>query len=133
MKIIRGGVDWRLEASRGTFCLRYISFQAGYRVKDICRLTECAERTLHKTFIRDIGLSPKEWLSAERMVIARRLLSCAISPHLVAEKLGFSNLTNFRREFIRVHGVLPAKFQKDCITPLESYPPPPGQFAPDIR
>lgn len=78
-------------------------------------------------------MAPKDWLAAERMIIARRLLSCRILPYLVADKLGFSTQSNFRREFVRVHGVLPAKFQKDCMTPLESYPPPPGQLAPEIR
>ncbi len=63
--------------------------------------------------MRDVGLPPKEWMSRERMVVARRMLTGGRAPEEVGEVLGFATQNNFRREFRDTYGVLPLQFQME--------------------
>jgi AraC-like DNA-binding protein len=85
--------------------------RCGYRIGEVCQELECSERYLYEVFIRDIGLPPKEWMRRERMVVARRMLTGGRSPDEVAVLLGFSNSSNFRREFLVHHRLGPLEFQ----------------------
>jgi AraC family transcriptional regulator of adaptative response / DNA-3-methyladenine glycosylase II len=82
----------------------------GYRVGELCAELRCSERYLRTVFLRDIGLSPKEWMRQERMVVARRMLDGGKEPAVVATDLGFASVNNFRREFQQVYGVSPGRW-----------------------
>jgi AraC-like DNA-binding protein len=84
--------------------------QLGYRVGEVCGELGCSERYLRAVFLRDVGLSPKEWMRQERMVVARRMLDGGRSPLAVSDSLGFASLNNFRREFQEVYGMSPARW-----------------------
>ena len=88
-------------------CLQRLAMRLGYRVGEVCAELRCSDRYLRTVFLRDVGISPKEWMCQERMVMARRLLEGGGAPWVVAVELGFASLNNFRREFREVHGVSP--------------------------
>ena len=82
----------------------------GYRVGAICQELGMSEQHLRRLFLRDVGLTPKEWMRWERMVVARRMLKWGMDPVEVSEALGFSEASSFRREFRTVYGVSPWRF-----------------------
>ena len=118
MRIVRPEMSWRVlgpEWPGGSVCLQRLALRCGYRICEICAELNCGERYLYEVFIRDIGLSPKEWMRRERMVVARRMLAGGERVDDVTERLGFASKNNFRREFLAFYGVLPLEFQKQRI------------------
>lgn len=75
------------------------------------------ERHFRDVFQRDVGLTPKEWLDWERMVVARRLLRWGLDPLDVSDQLGFSHPNSFRRAFRSAYGMAPAKFLESRVHP----------------
>lgn len=115
MRIVRPEMSWRVlspEWPGGSVCLQLLALRCGYRIGEICAELDCGERYLYEVFTRDIGLSPKEWMRRERMVVARRMLSGGKGPDEVAESLGFASKQNFRREFLAFYRVGPVEFQE---------------------
>jgi AraC-like DNA-binding protein len=90
--------------------LESLAFEQGYRVDEVCRELGLGSRYFREIFLRDVGLSPKEWMAWERMVVARRLLGWGMDPVVVAERLGFSHPNSFRREFGETYGVTVSRF-----------------------
>jgi AraC-like DNA-binding protein len=113
MRIVRPEQNWCiLFAGTGErLCLQRLSLRCGYRICEVCDELDCSERYLHRIFVRDIGLAPKDWMRRERMVVARRKLIGGKRPEEVAAELGFSNPNNFRREFLATYKVPPLQFQ----------------------
>ena len=99
-------------------CLQRLALRCGYRIGHLCVELGCSERYLHEVFTRDIGLSPKEWMRQERMVVARRMLAGGKSPDEVAESLGFAVRSTFRREFVLFYQVRPLEFQRERMEKL---------------
>ncbi len=87
--------------------------RCGYRIGEMCSEMDLSERYVHEVFTRDIGLPPKEWMRWERMVVARRMLTGGKTLEQVSGDLGFAAPGSFRREFLSVHGVSPARFQRE--------------------
>ena len=76
MKIIRSPQGWRVtDMSSYDFHLEVLAHRGGYRVDALCEALGCSQRHLYTVFTRDIGLTPKEWLGQQRMVIARHKLA----------------------------------------------------------
>lgn len=117
MKISRADDRWRLLGFETVVheCLERLAFQQGYRVGGVCEELGISEAHLRVLFLRDVGLSPKDWMRWERMVVARRMLLWGADVMVVAEKLGFSHANSFRREFREVHGVPPHYFLESRI------------------
>jgi AraC-like DNA-binding protein len=90
--------------------LETLAYEQGYRVKGVCRELGLCEGYFREIFVRDVGLSPKEWMAWERMVVARRLLGWGMDPMAVAVRLGFSHANSFRREFAETYGVTVSRF-----------------------
>lgn len=117
MRLIRPEMSWRVlvpDNPAGSICLQRLVLRHGYRVEEICSQLACTRSYLHRVFIRDIGLPPKEWMRRERMVVARRMLIGGREPVEVAEVLGFATQNNFRREFLEIHRVPPLRFQQEA-------------------
>lgn len=94
-------------------CLEMLALEKGYRVCAVSRALGLTERHFQRIFIRDVGLSPKDWMQRERMVVARRMLAWGLDVLWVSERLGFSHVNSFRREFLSVYGVGPARFVEE--------------------
>jgi AraC-like DNA-binding protein len=105
MKVVRPEPGWRvvLAGSGRSVCLPGLALKCGYRVGEICEVLGCSGRYLYEVFMRDTGLSPKDWLRGERMVVARRMLAEGKAAEEVALVLGFSSRSNFSRE-LRLFG-----------------------------
>ncbi len=114
MKIVRPEHSWCVISPSlgGRVCLQRLALRCGYRVSEVCAELGCGERYLHEVFMRDVGLSPKQWMRLERMVVARRMLAGGKPPPDVSVALGFASLNGFRREFLCVYRVLPREYQR---------------------
>lgn len=114
VKIIRSDQCWCVLGVEHVVhdCLESLALRQGYRVGAVCQELGISESYFREIFMRDVGLTPKEWMQWERMVVARRMLIWGHDPLDVSEGLGFSHPNSFRREFQVVHGVSPWLFFK---------------------
>lgn len=77
-----------------------------------------SERTLARRFQEQAGTTPLKWLTAERISRATELLETdAMSLTSVWEACGFGSPETFRREFRKVMGISPTKYQARLGTP----------------
>ena len=115
MRLVRPEQSWHvlLPALGQRICLQRLALRTGYRVGEVCAVLDCHRDYLHEVFLRDVGLTPKDWMRRERMVVARRKLIGGKSPDEVAEDLGFALKNNFRREFLAFYGIPPLQFQRE--------------------
>lgn len=115
MKIARLEYRWRVLGFGHVVhdCLETLALEQGYRVSGMCQVLGMSESYLREIFLRDVGLSPKDWMQRERMVVARRMLVWGMDPLDVSERLGFSHPNSFRREFQAVYGMGPARFLEE--------------------
>jgi AraC family transcriptional regulator len=102
--------------------------------RTVDRVTDVVEAGLHRTLTLDelaatahlspyhfsrafrttTGLPPYAFVTARRMDRARLLLSTTgLTVDVVAAKVGFGNLSHFRRTFRRHHGVVPSAIRKN--------------------
>lgn len=112
MKLIRHHGRWKVlrngELVHGH--LEGLALARGYRVGEVCGELGVSEPYFRAVVLRDIGLSPKEWMRRERMVMARRMLVAGEESGRVAGVLGFADHNSFRREFRSLHGVTAGGF-----------------------
>ena len=72
-------------------------------------------RTLHRYFQERVGVDFRTWRTRLRLEDAKRLLSetPALQPAVAARLCGFSNRSNFSRQFLAYTGLTPAQWQRD--------------------
>jgi AraC-like DNA-binding protein len=107
-------LEWRVffDEIRQPISLNSIAYTCGFRVSEISRILGVTEQHLRRIFFRDVGIPIKCWLRMERMVIARRMLSCGIDVCEASELLSFANPNSFRREFKNIYELSPREFKK---------------------
>jgi len=81
------------------YSLEELSIQFGYNYGHIC-----------KTFKKNYGISPNEYLLSKKMDYAVNLLKGKKSVKFVSEELGYSTPYNFSRAFKTHFGISPAKY-----------------------
>jgi AraC-like DNA-binding protein len=127
VRFIRSNQTWQVveTASGDVHCLERLAYQKHYRVSGVCGELGCSQRMLHVVFVRDIGLPPKMWMNLERMVVARRKLAGGECVTQVARDLGFLSAGSFRRKFVAVYQVSPARFvsERMVFDPRRPLPP----------
>jgi AraC family transcriptional activator FtrA len=75
---------------------------AGLSVDDLARRAAVSPRTLTRRFRQATGLAPGEWLQAERLRLARRLLETSDdSIERVAQHAGYDTTVAMRAQFAR--------------------------------
>lgn len=121
MRIARVEYRWRVLGFGHVIhdCLEKLAYEQGYRLGALCGELGLGERHFREVFLRDVGLTPKEWLDGERMVAARRLLLSGVDPVVISDQLGFSHPNSFRRAFRATYGVAPVRFL-ECRFGLEA-------------
>ncbi len=92
--------------------LTQLAREGGYSMPKLCTRVGVSERHLRRVFEEGIGISPKEWLRQERMVVARNLLRHGSPIKEVAMDLGFTTAKMFSRDFLSFYGVRPTDFQR---------------------
>ena len=76
-----------------------------------------SKRTLQRQFFEATGLSPLEWLTLERVSLAKQLLEAPHTPiGLVGERSGFGSEEAFRRHFRKIASVSPAGYRRSFLS-----------------
>ncbi len=84
-----------------------------HTVQSLARRASMSTRTLQRKFKECTGMAPYEWLTHERVAIAKDLLeSDRISLARVAEKVGFESAETFRRHFRLQTGLSPSVYRQ---------------------
>lgn len=85
---------------------------APMRVSTLCQIVGLSERGLREAFYRVHGISPKQWMLAERLQSARRTLTnrgvAPISVTGVATRFGFYELGRFAASYKEAFGETPS-------------------------
>jgi AraC family transcriptional activator FtrA len=82
-------------------------------VAAIAKHADVAERTLIRHFRATIGTTPIKWLTAQRVLYARRLLETTdLSVEQVAESSGLGSAANLRHHFTDSVGVAPSEYRR---------------------
>ena len=73
-------------------------------------------RTLHRYFQERVGVDFRTWRTRLRLEDAKALLAedPALQPAVAARLSGFSNRSNFSRQFLAYTGLTPAAWQKEA-------------------
>ncbi|WP_411827610.1 helix-turn-helix transcriptional regulator [Luteolibacter sp. AS25] len=82
-----------------------------FRIDKICEATDVSPRHLRRMFDQTLGISPKQWLKLERMVIARNILKGDGSIKDIGEYLGFMSQKDFYREFRDFYKIGPSSYR----------------------
>jgi AraC-like DNA-binding protein len=100
---------------RITKATRYIekNYSRAIRVEDLCQALHISESSAYRLFEKHYGMSFSEHLKQYRIGKACELLARTNLPiALVAEKSGFSNLSNFNRLFKGAKSITPSVFRR---------------------
>ncbi|MFE0172175.1 GlxA family transcriptional regulator [Streptomyces sp. NPDC059002] len=82
-------------------------------VEDLAARAGLSARTLARRFADQLGVSPGQWLLAQRIGLARELLESTDLPlDAVARRAGLSSATNLRRRFLRATGTTPGGYRR---------------------
>ncbi|WP_306335655.1 helix-turn-helix domain-containing protein [Streptomyces sp. KL118A] len=82
-------------------------------VDDLAARAGVSARTLARRFADQLGVSPGQWLLAQRIGAARQLLESTDLPlDAVARRAGLSSATNLRRRFLRTLGTTPGAYRR---------------------
>ncbi len=74
-----------------------------------------SQRTLRRRFSDATGQAPKQYLIAQRIASARRLLAETDTPiKQIATRLGYRDVFFFTRQFTKSAGVSPARYRRSC-------------------
>lgn len=80
---------------------------------DLAAALNVSYRTLHRRFNAATGMSPLEYLQVLRVEHAKELLETTRnSLEQVVERVGYSDVSAFRRMFLRVAGLSPAQYRQ---------------------
>lgn len=82
-------------------------------VADLARQANVAERTLIRRFHTAVGTTPGKWITAQRVLHARRLLETTDLPvERVAHQAGLGGAANLRHHFTEAVGVAPSDYRR---------------------
>ncbi|QEV16337.1 helix-turn-helix domain-containing protein [Streptomyces alboniger] len=82
-------------------------------VDELAARAGVSARTLARRFTDQLGVSPGQWLLAQRIGSARELLETTDLPlDAVARRSGLSSATNLRRRFLRALGTTPGAYRR---------------------
>jgi AraC-like DNA-binding protein len=88
-------------------------FAEPIRIEDLCTAANLSARSLHRLFTRHLGENVSEYLGRLRIGRACMLLVETDYPiSMVAAETGFSNLSNFNRQFREARHMTPKEFRR---------------------
>ncbi|HEX6870503.1 MAG TPA: helix-turn-helix domain-containing protein [Micromonosporaceae bacterium] len=81
-------------------------------VTDLARRAHMAPRTFARRFRAETGATPHDWITAQRVLLARRLLEDTdLSVARVAQRTGFGDSATLRHHFSRQVGATPHNYR----------------------
>lgn len=78
---------------------------------ELGRAVGASERTLQRLFLRETGLSVRDWISMVRLQKALELLDAGMTIKAVSHELGYEDPGSLVRLFNRILGVTPSKWR----------------------
>jgi AraC family transcriptional activator FtrA len=82
-------------------------------VEDLATRAHMAARTFARRFVAETGTTPHDWLTAQRVLLARRLLEeTDLGVDSVASRSGFGNAAALRHHFSRRVGATPQSYRR---------------------
>ena len=104
------GLDPRIQITLKIIAEHRGSMQGGLR--DISRLLGLSETYLLRLFHREVKKTFREYLREVSMMRASELIKCSpLSMKQIALECGYSDISNFYRDFKIVHAITPKMFQ----------------------
>jgi transcriptional regulator GlxA family with amidase domain len=89
------------------------SLQRGFSLARLARELSVSERTLNRRFKLAVGEAPLQYLQALRVDVAKRLIeSRRLKLEAVGARVGYNDLSTFRRLFKRETGLSPREYQR---------------------
>ena len=89
------------------------SLNQGFSLSELARHLAVSERTLNRRFKLATGEAPLHHLQSLRVDVAKRLLATTgLSVEAVSARVGYSDLSTFRRLFRRETGLSPREYQR---------------------
>jgi transcriptional regulator GlxA family with amidase domain len=89
------------------------SLRQGFNLSEMARHLAVSERTLNRRFKRVLGEAPLHYLQSLRVDVAKRLLeNPSLKVDAVGERVGYGDLSTFRRLFKRETGLSPRDYQR---------------------
>lgn len=87
-----------------------------FGVNSLLRELGISRRFLERHFRQELGCSPHEYLTRQRIEKAKRLLQrrTNLSIHEIATACGQADPRNFRRSFLRLTGMLPSEYREQA-------------------
>jgi transcriptional regulator GlxA family with amidase domain len=82
-------------------------------VEDLAARVHMAPRTFARRFVAETGATPHDWLIAQRVLLARRLLEDTdLGVDEIAERAGFGKAAVLRHHFARRLGSTPQAYRR---------------------
>lgn len=92
-------------------------FAKPIRIDDLCTAANLSARSLHRLFARHLGQNVSEYMGRLRIGRACMLLVETDYPiSMIAAETGFSNLSNFNRQFRNSRHMTPKEFRRFVVT-----------------
>lgn len=89
------------------------SLQRSFRLDELARHLAVSERTLNRRFKQAVGAPPLHYLQTLRIDVAKRLLETRrLKVDSVSARVGYGDLSTFRRLFKRETGLSPREYQR---------------------
>ncbi|WP_407156634.1 GlxA family transcriptional regulator [Bradyrhizobium sp. STM 3557] len=89
------------------------SLRQGFNLAELARHLSVSERTLNRRFKLAVGVAPLQYLQTLRVDVAKRLLQQGrLTVDAVGERVGYRDLSTFRRLFRRQTGLSPRDYQR---------------------
>lgn len=87
----------------------------GFAKKDLCRILGLSVSQLHTMLMRNFSVSYSQLMNILRVEEAKKLLADPVNSHLkkdrLAEKAGFTSMSQFNVQFKLVTGMTPTEYQ----------------------
>jgi AraC family transcriptional activator FtrA len=90
-----------------------------HTVESLAAQAHMSARTFARRFRAETGATPHDWLTAQRLLLARRLLEDTdLGIEAVAARCGFGNAATLRHHFARRVGATPQSYRTTFKTPV---------------
>lgn len=106
------------------------SLQQGFSLGELAGHLAVSERTLNRRFKQATGEAPLQYLQSLRVDVAKRLLETrGLNVEAVSARVGYGDLSTFRRLFKRETGLSPRDYQRRFSRRRQGHSAAPGQAA----
>jgi transcriptional regulator GlxA family with amidase domain len=94
------------------------NLRSSLEAKHLARIAQMSLRSFHRRFVAFYGTTPNKYVQLKRIERAQELLrNPRLSLEQIVEAIGLSDVTSFRKVFVRELGLTPSEFRRRLIGP----------------